>query len=212
MAQTSCADAYRGGAGQKLGQRHLHRVVRRESGVGEWRGGHRIQAFGDMHEETRIGDEHVLGLPAVDAETAAERRSVAVKWVVAVGVLTAITCGAMAAAPRTKDGHGCSDQKSCDALADLVHVTGRLMAKRERRAPREHAVAKVMHEVQVGVAQAGAGHLDDHLAGPGFGDVDLDELGLGVPREQLDSLHCSSQNSWRRYCCGAMLATVRGVS
>ena len=67
------------------------------------------------------------------------------------------------------------------------------MAEGEGRTPGEHAVAEIMHEVQVGVAEPCSGDLDDHLAGPGRGSVDLDELGLGVPGEQLDGLHVSSQ-------------------
>ena len=90
MAQTTGADAHRGGAGQELGKRHLHRVVRREASVGQRRGSHGIQAVRNRHQKARVGDEHVLGLASVDAESATERRSVSIERVVAVGVLTAI--------------------------------------------------------------------------------------------------------------------------
>jgi hypothetical protein len=48
------------------------------------------------------------------------------------------------------------------------------MAEGEGRTPGEHSVTKVMHEVQVGVAQPGSGHLDDYLPGTGRGDLDVD--------------------------------------
>ena len=46
-----------------------------------------------------------------------------------------------------------------------------------------------MHDVQVGVAGAGARDLDDDLAWARYRDLDIDNLGLGLPGEELYCAH-----------------------
>jgi hypothetical protein len=56
------------------------------------------------------------------------------------------------------------------------------VAERERQRERR---GRRVHEMQVGVADAGRRHPQEHLAGTGLRDLGLPELGLARPHELI---------------------------
>jgi hypothetical protein len=87
------------------------------------------------------------------------------------------------------DGDRLAHAQAIDSGANLMHPAGVLMAEGKGRPPRKHAVGHHVHDVQIGVAGAGAGDLDDDLARARCGGLDIDDLGFGLPGEELHCAH-----------------------
>src|SRR5690606_12937953 len=95
---------------------------------------------------------------------------------------------AVAAAPRAVDGDGGADLEPGDALAELVDDAGALVAEGERQ-PVDVLLLGQAHDERVGVADAGGGDLQTHLAGAGLRGLDLHDLRCGADRAVLQCLH-----------------------
>ena len=102
------------------------------------------------------------------------------------------------AAPRAVDGDRPPLVESGDAGADGLDPAGVLVAEGERRLPGHRAGRELVQHVQVGMADPGAAHPQEHLAGSRLGTVDLPELGVLLPAGQLQSTHGGLLYSVRR--------------
>ena len=87
-----------------------------------------------------------------------------------------------------------------DALAQLDPVgsraetddaAGDLMTQREGQVVRQRSGAPV-HQVQVGMAEAGAGDAHEHLTWTRFRRRDVGQLGGGLPSGEPNRLHAST--------------------
>ena len=133
-----------------------------------------------------MGDEHVLGHAAVEAEAAAEGADL--RLVLAV-VLGREPAGAAApAAPRAVDGHRLALLEALDAGAERLDPARVLVAEGEGEVE-VHRPLRPLHQVQVRVACPGATDLDQDLPRPRLGNRDLTHLGRRLPGGQLVGLH-----------------------
>ena len=136
---------------------------------------------GERDQVPRARHEHQLGHPAVGPEASASRGHVGVLRAVAVGLQTRAAVLAPSAAPGADHGNRLAGLEPGDTVTEQVDPAGVLVPERERRPPRKDAVLELVHQVQVGVAGAGASHLDDHLARAGLGVGDLPQDRFAVP-------------------------------
>jgi hypothetical protein len=111
-----------------------------------------------MFTTTPLGDGDVLGEGAVAAHADDGE-------VVALVDGAALALGAAAAGEVGVGGDALADAVEADVLAQRDDRPRELVARRQREAG-ELVVA--VQDVQVGAADAGAGDLDQHLAGPGW--------------------------------------------
>ena len=140
----------------------------------------------ERQQQPRVGDEHVLGHAAVEPEAAAEGADLGLALAV---VLRREAAGAAAAAaPGPVDGDRLADLQPLDPGAERLDPAGVLVAEREGQVE-GHRPLRPLHQVQVGVAGAGAGDLDQDLAGAGLGNRDLAHLRRRLPGGQLVGLH-----------------------
>ena len=158
-------------------------------GVGERRGVHRVEAVGKRDQVPGARHEEVLRHAAVQAETATAAGHGRQVGPVAVRLEPRQAALAGPAAPGADDGHRLADLEAADPGAQGVHPAGVLVAERERRRPGQAAGLELVHQVQVGVAGAGAADLDQHLAGPGLGDGHVLEDGVALPGVESQGLH-----------------------
>ena len=130
---------------------------------------------------TGVGDQQVLGHAAVETQTAAAAGNRRQLRVVAVGLQVGQAASAGAAAPGADDGDRLAGLEAGHPGTQGVDPAGVLVAEGEGRAPWQLAGVEVVHEVQVGVAGAGAADLDQDLTGAGFRDGHVAQHGRAVP-------------------------------
>ena len=92
-------------------------------------------------------------------------------------------------APGAGDRDRLADLEAADPAPEGVHPPGVLVAEGEGRVPGQHAGLELVHQVEVGVAGAGASHLEHHLAGSRLGDGNLLEDRFALPGHQSQCLH-----------------------
>src|SRR4051794_34287886 len=167
------------------GQRAPDRVVGRQPGVGEGRGPDGIDvAEGDQVARRR--DDHVLGEPAVPAEARAAPADGLGS--LAEVLLPQAAAPAATAAPGAVDDHGLADVDAVGARPERRDDARHLVAERERQLVRDRPGGPV-HEVQVGVAQAGRANLEQDLAGTGLGPRHGAQPRRLLPGGELDGRH-----------------------
>ena len=92
------------------------------------------------------------------------------------------------AAPGAVDDDGLADLDAVGARAERRDDAGHLVPERERQLVWDGPGGPV-HEVKVGMAQAGGADLEEDLAGTGCRRANVARLGRPLPRRQLDRLH-----------------------
>ena len=186
VAEAADADHDRARPRPQQVQRAADRVVRSQAGVGQRRRGHRVEPV-ERHGEARGGHDHVLREPAVAAEPGAARRPPAVAQ-----VLGPDAAGAAApASPRPVDEDRLAELEAVGSRAERGDGAGDLVAERERELVRQRAGAPV-HQVQVRMAEPGAGDAHEHLTRTGFRLRHLDELGRLLPGREPNRPHAAT--------------------
>src|SRR4051812_13002631 len=183
VAEPADADHHSARAGMQVRERPADRVVGRERGVGERGGGDRIEPA-EWDEQPRRRDGDVLGEPAVAAEPAAALERLALAQV----LLAAAAAAARAAAPRAIDDDIVADLHAVRARPELDHRPGHFVPERERQLVGQRP-GRPVHQVQIGVAQSGAGDAQHDAPGGGDGLRDLAQLGRALPPRQPDGSH-----------------------
>ncbi len=161
-------------------------MVGRQSGVGEGRRLHRVQVT-EGQEVAGVVDQHVPRHAAIGAQACRHRGELALALAIVLQPLDA--AAALAATGRAIDGDRLADFQPGDAGAQRLHPTRVLVTEGEGWLEGHHARLKVVDEVQVGVAQAGATHPHQHLAWTGFGLGDVTHLGVVLPLGELNGIH-----------------------
>ena len=106
-----------------------------------------------------------------------------------VAALDAAAAGA--AAPGPVDRDGVAPLEPVHPRAGLLDPAGVLVAERERDRVRQRSL-RPLHHVEVRVAGAGAADLDQDLARPRLGNVDVEEPWGLLPLQQAVGLHSAS--------------------
>ena len=157
----------------------------RESRVGEWRGGHGVQVA-DRHREAGGRQDHVLGEPAVATDSAGGAVAQLAPRAQVLGADAAVR--APPAAPGAVHEHRLADLDAGRPGAERLDRPGHLVAHREWQLVR-HRPGGPVHEVQVGMAEAGSLHAQQELARPGHRPRDVAHLHGPLPRDELDGAH-----------------------
>src|SRR5690606_36783601 len=175
-------------------QRLLDRMVGRERGVAQRRGFGRVQSS-QRHQQPRRWHQHVLGHAAIGPQPAAVARDRRV--VLAVVFRRPLAGAAAAAAPGAVHGDRIAFLPALYAAAQGGDPAGVLVAQGER--PLE--TQALLEHVQVGMADAGAADLQQHLAraGPRLGQID--HFGRPAGGDEADGFHGDSR---RRIRCPTM--------
>ena len=158
----------------------------REPRVGQRRRGDRVEPV-ERNGEAGGGHDHVLGESAV----APEPRSAPLPLLLAEMFGPDAARGAAAAAPRSVDEDGRARLEAVGSRAERGHGARDLVTEREGQRVRERPGAP-MHEVQVGMTEAGAGDAHQHLTWTRFRTRDVDQLGGLLPSGEPDRLHARS--------------------
>ena len=163
------------------------RVVGREPGIGQRRGGDGVEPI-ELDEEARRGDDHVLRQAAVATESGAASGQSGRAQVLRTDAARA----AAAAPPRAVDQDGLARLGARGSRTERGHGAGDLVSQREGKLVRQRSGGPV-HQVQVGVAEPGSGHAHEHLTRAGFGDRDVHQHGRALPGSETDRLHRATQ-------------------
>lgn len=164
-----------------------------EAGVGQRRG--RDGVCVPERDEVARGHDDVLGHAAVLAQAGAHVRHV--DDVLAVGVLAAGAGAAVLAADRAVDDVGGSDLEALDPGPELLDPPRDLVSEDVRRGQGIGGVGVVfMEEGNVGVAGTRTRDLQQHLARPWGGLLELPELGECVKSGENNALHRASPSTW----------------
>ena len=191
VAESADADHDGGAAGAELAQRAADGVVRRERRVGQ-RGGVTTgsRPSGSGTRWRAAGHQQVVGHAAVEARARHRRRARSEVGALAVGLqagAAVLRSVPQPQAPTTATGWPGSSPVTPSPSG--VHPAGVLVAEGERRVQGSMPGLELVHQVQVGVAGAGAADLDQHLARARLGDGDLLEDRLALPLVQTQCAH-----------------------
>jgi len=159
------------------------RVVGSQTGVGQRSSVHRVESRRQWHDMARVRDQEVLGHSAIQSQPSAAARDRCGREVLAVRLDADAAPLAGATAPRTVHSHGLPHGRAGDALAPAVHPTGVRVSEGERGSPGQDTALEVVHEMQVGVAGAGATDPDHDLPRTGRRLRHLNQARFGLPIE-----------------------------
>jgi hypothetical protein len=185
VAEAADTDDHRGGAGPQVAQRPLDRVIRRQRGVGERGGGHRVEVA-DRDREAGRGEDDVLGEAAVAADAAA--RAAPEVAALAQVLLAAAAAGAAPAAPGAVDEHGLAELDAVGSVAERGDGPADLVSERERQLVR-HGPGRPVHEMKIGVAESGGRHPEEDLTRARYGLGHVPDLGRPFPGHELNGSH-----------------------
>src|SRR5205085_653684 len=113
-----------------------------------------------------------------------------------------------AAAPRPVHEHAVAFVERSDTLADGRDRARRLVPEREGKVPRQRSLGPLL-EMEVGVAEAGGLDLEDDTAGRRLRRLDVAQLRLYLPADELNRLQ-PQPSSIMRDCCENAGAAASG--
>ena len=180
VAKTADADHHHRRSWNEAMSCALDRVIRRQRGVRQRRGGDRVEVA-DRHQQPRRGTSRYSASPPSKpspqpAPAARSRRSQRFS-------APAAHCAAACRIPRARRRAPHRLRRRPTSATERGDPAGALVPERERKLP-GHRSLRPLHHVEIGVAQARRHDLDEHLARAGLGHLDVAELGLRLPAER----------------------------
>ena len=160
--------------------------VRRDRGVGERGRQHRVE-IAQRRQLAGAVDDEVLGHATVHAESPPGPGQLG--HPIADVLVAGHAVGARAAAEGSVDRDGLAHVEAGGAGAERLDPPGRLVAQRERQLGVHHPLVELVEDVEVGVADPGGAHPDQHLARSRVRLRHLLVLGRGLPCHHAIGLH-----------------------